>query len=495
MSSVQGPGERDWPSNPLTASQTLPQLTPAYGCPHGTATKSCSTELSRDQARYLPPSPHPTNSSKRVRKMPKSSTLSVTLSHPSVMANDCPDTPVSPRVRTPSNHESFMSKDVTAQSNAFHSEFSASAVSLSREPAGGNELPRSPTFASLPPHPGSPKSTPKTVREPSHSFFSNVKASKSSIRIEPADVTIRHVAEERPPTQAHVAENGVYSMRRTPGSTPDLSNPKLSNTERTQTLGRFRSTSASIHCQRPHSTARADHTDQASNVTRPPAGNFTMSDSMLLQSSSSNLASKRSKPKFPRLLARTRSIRLDEPGRRFKLSNPTNLHESESSSHSDTLLEQRGLKTAPLHQERDRSFRDLMGSNIRNRSADRPERTGYEASYDPMNPEKNDSQTALYIAPTVFKDGAGTKLFANFKSTSAKAADGIGKAGKGLLGKITRSGNNSSKDVLDDEHYVFSVIKLPLVEQTRRTRIAKRLEDSKDKTEFWMPALPWRCIE
>jgi len=36
---------------------------------------------------------------------------------------------------------------------------------------------------------------------------------------------------------------------------------------------------------------------------------------------------------------------------------------------------------------------------------------------------------------------------------------------------------------------------LPLVEQTRKTRIAKRLEDSKDKTEFWMPALPWRCIE
>jgi hypothetical protein len=27
------------------------------------------------------------------------------------------------------------------------------------------------------------------------------------------------------------------------------------------------------------------------------------------------------------------------------------------------------------------------------------------------------------------------------------------------------------------------------------TRISTRLEQSRDKTEFWMPALPWRCIE
>ena len=46
-----------------------------------------------------------------------------------------------------------------------------------------------------------------------------------------------------------------------------------------------------------------------------------------------------------------------------------------------------------------------------------------------------------------------------------------------------------------DENHVLSIIKLPLVEQTRLTRISKRLEDSRDKTEFWMPALPWRCID
>lgn len=44
-------------------------------------------------------------------------------------------------------------------------------------------------------------------------------------------------------------------------------------------------------------------------------------------------------------------------------------------------------------------------------------------------------------------------------------------------------------------NYVCKVINLPLAEQTRLTRISKRLADSKDKTEFWMPALPWRCID
>jgi hypothetical protein len=49
--------------------------------------------------------------------------------------------------------------------------------------------------------------------------------------------------------------------------------------------------------------------------------------------------------------------------------------------------------------------------------------------------------------------------------------------------------------VVDDEHYVIKVLNMPLVEQTRKTRISKRLEDSRDKTEFWMPAFPWRAID
>ena len=63
------------------------------------------------------------------------------------------------------------------------------------------------------------------------------------------------------------------------------------------------------------------------------------------------------------------------------------------------------------------------------------------------------------------------------------------------MGKMTRNGGSNHKDVVEEQPYVCHIITLPLREQTRRTRIAKRLENSKDKTEFWMPSLPWRCIE
>lgn len=68
--------------------------------------------------------------------------------------------------------------------------------------------------------------------------------------------------------------------------------------------------------------------------------------------------------------------------------------------------------------------------------------------------------------------------------------------GRGLFGKSGRSGSTTEKEsAVDDEHYEIKVINLPLVEQTRKTRISKRLESSRDKTEFWMPAFPWRAID
>jgi hypothetical protein len=39
------------------------------------------------------------------------------------------------------------------------------------------------------------------------------------------------------------------------------------------------------------------------------------------------------------------------------------------------------------------------------------------------------------------------------------------------------------------------VLTMPLVYQTRFTRIAKVLEKSRDKTEYWMPSFPWRAID
>jgi hypothetical protein len=91
--------------------------------------------------------------------------------------------------------------------------------------------------------------------------------------------------------------------------------------------------------------------------------------------------------------------------------------------------------------------------------------------------------------------GASAAIFSNLKSSSSGAADRIGKAGKGFFGKITRSGSTNERELITDDSYTCSVINLPLIEQARKTRIAKKLENCRDKTEFWMPALPYRCID
>lgn len=96
-------------------------------------------------------------------------------------------------------------------------------------------------------------------------------------------------------------------------------------------------------------------------------------------------------------------------------------------------------------------------------------------------------------APSLQENGGGSGFFSGLKNSGSKAA---GMIGKGLFGKAGRSGSTTEREpTVDDEHYVLKVINLPLVEQTRRTRICKKLEDSRDKTEFWMPAFPWRAID
>ena len=79
------------------------------------------------------------------------------------------------------------------------------------------------------------------------------------------------------------------------------------------------------------------------------------------------------------------------------------------------------------------------------------------------------------------------------KHVMSKAVSGGGSLFN-KLGKIGRSASNHERDVPDSE-YQFKLINLPLVEQARITRISKDLGSCKDKTEYWMPSLPWRCIE
>ncbi|KAH0601008.1 hypothetical protein MHUMG1_02009 [Metarhizium humberi] len=136
------------------------------------------------------------------------------------------------------------------------------------------------------------------------------------------------------------------------------------------------------------------------------------------------------------------------------------------------------LRTAPVAQ--DRAFRDMMNSSARNRSEDRAAR---------RDSSRDKEKGAL---PSSLKEN-GSGFFSGLRTSSTRAADIIS---KGLFGKSSRSGSTTEREhVVDDEHYILKVLNLPLVEQTRITRIAKRLETSKDKTEFWMPAFPWRAID
>jgi hypothetical protein len=203
------------------------------------------------------------------------------------------------------------------------------------------------------------------------------------------------------------------------------------------------------------------------------------------------------------MLSRTKSIRVDEgpasaqypkPNRR-----PSNglLKLEEISKEEAQNQSHQPLKTAPL--QTDRSFKEAMGSTTRNRSADRPSPSALDDNSSMIKKERSYGVAAPMAQTSSNNSIPGGSLFNNLKQQSTGAADRIGKAGmkagKGIFGKITRSGSSNERELITDDVYICNVINLPLVEQTRKTRISKGLDRSKDKTEYWMPALPWRCIE
>ncbi|KAI1381977.1 hypothetical protein F4677DRAFT_11386 [Hypoxylon crocopeplum] len=198
-----------------------------------------------------------------------------------------------------------------------------------------------------------------------------------------------------------------------------------------------------------------------------------------------NGLSKKNKPKPFTLLGRNRSLK-DRDGHSPKESITIKLSEAERDT---SLTSMQPLRTAPMNPDGyERSFRHMMNSAVRNHSADRafPRET-------PGNKEHRHDKDYNRSHPSSYKDTNGSTFFNGLKSSGSRAADMIS---KGLFGRSGRSASTSDRDMgVDDEHYVLKVINLPLIEQTRLTRISKRLEDSRDKTEFWMPAFPWRAID
>lgn len=143
----------------------------------------------------------------------------------------------------------------------------------------------------------------------------------------------------------------------------------------------------------------------------------------------------------------------------------------------------------------------MMSSSSRNQSAERSDRSRTRDAHgrDKENQNQNhrdnhrDNHSKVQSSTGHNQNTSGSAFFSGLKSSGSKAADMIS---KGLFGKGGRSSSTTEKEpVVDDEHYQLKVLNLPLREQVRRTRISKRLEDSRDKTEFWMPAFPWRAID
>lgn len=365
-----------------------------------------------------------------------------------------PLTPRSPK-STPSSPRSIKNeptiRPVTARSRT---------GSSTTAPLSPNDAPEPPTpnFTAMPQYPPSPKESTKHNRDPSRSFFANLKASKSSHKISNSDSS--GLSAEQPSKSRGSSRDRAQPHLRKNGSTSDL-------------LG-----AATRAGKEKAENARSDAPngqgiDDSRNASEQPLPGPAL---------------KKHKPRFANLLSRTRSIRVDDGSgpRTAGMRRPSNATLLKVSESKEEVLAP--LKTAPLKPER--GFYETASPTVANHPVDRsvesrPQTSRRERGNPPMVPSSSFIQVS----------GASASLFNNIKHTSSGAADRLGKAGKGLFGKIARSGSTNEREVVLDDNYVCTVINLPLIEQTRKTRISKRLEDCRDKTEYWMPALPYRCID
>lgn len=267
-------------------------------------------------------------------------------------------------------------------------------------------------------------------------------------------------------------------------------------------------TVSSIHLQELISAVELDNnTDKT--VTRRPVGGPSRSDASLDstgesvagQQPTTNTVAKKAKPKPFSILSRTKSLRDEqsprEPSPKHTTAEPEPAHIPETT-----------LKTAPLPIEHDRSFRHMMSSTIRQRSEDRTptmprdrsqEKAAKEGSRLKGSRDNSRSQTTRdpnkrseTSFSNSFNERGGQSFLSGLKTHATK---GAGALSKGLFGKGRTNSTTEKEPIVDDEHYQLKVLNLPLVEQTRKTRISKKLEESRDKTEFWMPAFPWRAID
>lgn len=196
------------------------------------------------------------------------------------------------------------------------------------------------------------------------------------------------------------------------------------------------------------------------------------------------------------MLSRSKSIKNEEVGRaKLNKAQPAPLSPEATTatwSHNGDNLP---LKTAPL--EKDKSWRqNIAFGKLRTHSADRHDGSHNAQRIEEDSTSRRDRNEQSSLASGSYNESRGAQLMSNLGFGARKMGDKFDSARKGIFGKLGRSSSNHERESqVPKEPYQFKIIHTPLIEQTRLTRISSRLENSRDKTEFWMPALPWRCIE
>lgn len=85
-----------------------------------------------------------------------------------------------------------------------------------------DDFPQSPTITAIPQYPPSPKGSSRHGRDPSKSFFGNLKASKSSHRLQSPDGIPKEVTDKNSKNRTSSKDRTIYASSRARGSTPDL---------------------------------------------------------------------------------------------------------------------------------------------------------------------------------------------------------------------------------------------------------------------------------
>ncbi|KAF4552398.1 RhoGAP domain-containing protein 1 [Elsinoe fawcettii] len=356
-------------------------------------------------------------------------------------------------------------------------------------------------------------------RDRSQSFFSNLAASKSMSRLQDSLQKVTQ-GPSRPSsrgssrTEASGTSNKTTGrrvkgaspyMNKAPGSTPELTSSKFQRisramTNREEILPITSVSRASVQNQESQPTSHSRAPKHSHHQSIPLASYTTAKHSKDATAPQQEKRKSRFSTKRLGVLSRTKSK--SQRGADAQMSSapatPTRAIPKQTNG-TPTHLDGATEVSRSASGDKDRSLKGALkaSSNARTRSEDR----GIPDSQEAENKAKTKAKKDKKVEEKSSRDGFSKSYHKSngsgfFASTKSSEGFGLGKASRGFFSKLTRSSSSNEKVGMGvEEEYEPRLLKLPLIQQTRETRIAKSYDNCRDKTEFWMPALPWRCID